>query len=111
MLELMAPELGFRTAHGLSDRVIFGEFFPVGLTAFDPLDEARLGLKANMAHAMARTEVRDLMQDIGLLPSDERLDLESRVNLILSELRLPRAIPMKMTGGDNLSPPLKERSH
>lgn len=89
MLELMAPELGFRTARGLSDRVIFREFFPVGLTAFDPLDEARLGLKANLAHVMARAEVRDLMRDIGLLPSDEKLDFESRVNLIVSELRLP----------------------
>jgi chromosome partitioning protein len=91
MLEQMAPELGFRTAHGLSDRVIYREFFPVGLTAFDPLDETRLGLKSSMAHVMARAEVRDLMQDIGLLPSDEPLDFESRVNLIVSELKLPPA--------------------
>jgi len=91
MLETMAPELGFRTAHGLSDRVIYREFFPVGLTAFDPLDEARLGLRTNMAHVMARTEVRDLVQEIGLLPSSDPIDLESRVNLIVSELRLPRA--------------------
>jgi chromosome partitioning protein len=89
MLDVMAPELGFRTARGLSDRVIYREFFPVGLTAFDPLDEARLGLRANLAHVMARAEVRDLMQDLGLLPSDEKLDFESRVNLIVSDLRLP----------------------
>jgi chromosome partitioning protein len=91
MLEMMAPELGFRTVRGLSDREIYREFFPVGLTAFDPLDEARLGLRLSMAHIMARAEVRKLMQDIGLLPSAEPLDLESRVNLIVSELRLPRA--------------------
>jgi chromosome partitioning protein len=90
MLEQMAPELGFRPARGLSDRVIFREFFPVGLTAFDPLDETRLGLKTSMAHMMARAEVRDLMRDLGLLPSAEPLDFESRVNLIVSELRLPR---------------------
>ena len=60
MLELMAPELGFRTVRGLSDRVIFRDFFPVGLTAFDPLDEARLGLKIDRIHVMARAEVRDL---------------------------------------------------
>jgi hypothetical protein len=30
-----------------------------------------------------------MMRDIGLLPSDEKLDFESRVNLIVSELRLP----------------------
>ncbi|HXW23863.1 MAG TPA: division plane positioning ATPase MipZ [Xanthobacteraceae bacterium] len=91
MLEMMAPELGFRTAHGLSDRVIYREFFPVGLTAFDPLDEKRLGLKTNLAHVMARAEVRDLMQDIGLLPSGEPLDFERRVNLIVGELKLPRS--------------------
>ena len=69
--------------------MIYREFFPVGLTAFDPLDEARLGLKGNLAHVMARSEVRDLMRDIGVLPSEEKLDFESRVNLIVSELRLP----------------------
>jgi len=90
MLELMAPELGFRTVRGLSDRVIFREFFPIGLTAFDPLDEAQLGLNIDMAH-MARAEVRDLVREIGLLPLAESLDFESRVNLIVSELRLPRA--------------------
>jgi len=89
MLEVMAPELGFRSARGLSDRVIYREFFPVGLTAFDPLDEARLGLKSNLAHVMARSEVLDLMQDLGLLPSEEKLDFESRVNVIVNELRLP----------------------
>jgi chromosome partitioning protein len=89
MLEVMAPELGFRTVRGLSDRVIYREFFPVGLTAFDPLDEKRLGLRANLAHVMARSEVRELTQDLGLLPSDEKLDFESRVNLIVNELRLP----------------------
>lgn len=91
MLELMAPELGFRTVRSLSDRVIFREFFPVGLTAFDPLDEAKLGLRSSMAHVMARSEVRELVGDIGLLPSAEKLDLESRVKLIVDEMKLPRA--------------------
>jgi len=95
MLETMAPELGFRTAHGLSDRVIYREFFPVGLTAFDPLDETRLGLKSSMAHVMASAEVRQLMQDIGLLPSDEPVALEHRVDAIVRELKLPRATSLE----------------
>jgi chromosome partitioning protein len=102
MLEVMAPELGFRSARGLSDRVIYREFFPVGLTAFDPLDEKRLGLRANLAHVMARSEVRDLMQDLGLLPSEEKLDFESRVNLIVNDLRLP---PVTLLG-----PPTQAKS-
>src|SRR5262249_36824448 len=103
MLEVMAPELGFRTARGLSDRVIYREFFPVGLTAFDPLDENRLGLKGNSAHVMARSEVRDLMQDLGLLPSEEKLDFESRVNLIVNELRLPPVTFLDKPAGQKAS--------
>ena len=34
-------ELGFRVADGLHDRVIFRELFPIGLTALDPIEEAR----------------------------------------------------------------------
>jgi hypothetical protein len=40
---------------------------------------------------MASAEVRDLVREIALLPLAESLDFESRVNLIVSELRLPRA--------------------
>jgi hypothetical protein len=95
MLEMMAPELGFKTVRGLSDPRDLPGILPVGLTAFDPLDEARLGLKVIMAHIMARAEVRKLMQEIGLMPSVEPLDLESRVNLIVSELQLQISRPFK----------------
>jgi len=93
MLEMMAPELGFRTVDGLSDRAIFREFFPVGLTAFDPLDRARLDPETNIAHVVARAEVCGLAEEIGLLPCSEPFDLESRVNSIVGELRLPRGTP------------------
>jgi hypothetical protein len=53
-----------------------------------------------MAHVMARAEVRDLVQEIGLLPSAEPLDFESRVNLIVSELRLPPAKLLEKTAPD-----------
>src|SRR5262249_52338560 len=66
--ETMAPAIGFRLAAGLVERVIYREFFPVGLTAFDPLDEAVLGLRPTMSHLMARREVRSLVTEIGLLP-------------------------------------------
>jgi chromosome partitioning protein len=69
-LELIAPEVGFRIAPGLSERVIFREFFPVGLTAFDQLDEPVLGANVGMSRLMARIEVRELIEEIGLLPPD-----------------------------------------
>ena len=61
------------------------ELFERGITRGDP---PRLWIDM-IAHVMARAEVRELMQDIGVVASDEKLDFESRVNLIVSELRLP----------------------
>ena len=45
---------------------MFREFFPVGLTAFDKLDEAFLWVKPTMSHLRARAEVRELLLAIGL---------------------------------------------
>jgi chromosome partitioning protein len=68
LLSLVAPDVGFRTAPGLSERVVFREFFPVGLTAFDQLAGPVLGVTPTMSHLMARVEVRELIEAIGLLP-------------------------------------------
>jgi len=68
LLRLVAPKVGFRTAPGLSERVVFREFFPVGLTAFDQLSTEILGVTPTMSHLMARVEVRALIEVIGLLP-------------------------------------------
>jgi chromosome partitioning protein len=47
---------------------VFREFFPVGLTAFDQLAGPVLGVTPTMSHLMARVEVRELIEAIGLLP-------------------------------------------
>lgn len=99
MLEVMAPEIGFRVARGLTERIIFREFFPVGLTAFDPLDEAVLGLRPGMAHVMARSEVRDLIGDLALLPPDgAQRAVDANVRDLLRNLRLPRAAQLDEVG-------------
>jgi len=88
----MGPEIGFRTARGLTERIIYREFFPVGLTAFDPLDETLLGLKPSMSHLMARVEVRDLVSAIGLLPPRKTEDTTGEsLGRLADELRLPNA--------------------
>jgi len=63
--------LGFRATEGFSERVVFREFFPHGLTALDELDEATLGRKPNLSHLTARQEVRRLVEQLKL-PTDER---------------------------------------
>ncbi len=65
-LELLAERLGFRVAHGISERVVFREFFPMGLTAFDPFDRAVLGTRPTMSHVAARAEIRELVDCLRL---------------------------------------------
>ena len=65
-LEKLASLLGFRIVNGVSERVIFREFFPSGLTAFDTLDRAVLGVKPTMSHVAARREVRELVDSLHL---------------------------------------------
>ncbi len=61
-LDELAPRIGFRTAPGLSERVIYRELFPRGLTLLDldVIDEAKL------SHIAARAELRDLVGSLNL---------------------------------------------
>jgi len=70
-LDRLGLRLGFRPTEGFSERVVFREFFPLGLTALDNLDEATLGVRPSLSHLTARQEVRRLI-DALKLPIDER---------------------------------------
>src|SRR3954470_6086939 len=70
-LDRLGLRLGFRAAEGFSERVVFREFFPLGLTALDNLDEATLGTRPSLSHLTSRQEVRGLI-DALKLPIDER---------------------------------------
>ncbi len=65
-LSLLAERLGFRAANGISERVVFREFFPMGLTAFDPFERAVLGRRPTMSHVAARAEIRELIETLRL---------------------------------------------
>ncbi len=62
--------MGFRTVDGFAERVVYREFFPRGLTAFDDLDEATLGTRPNMSHLTAREEVIALLNALHLPMSE-----------------------------------------
>jgi len=70
-LNELAMRIGFRTADGLAERLLYREFFPRGLTAVDQLDEATLGAPPSLAHDAARQEVMSLIAALKL-PLDER---------------------------------------
>ncbi|MEN0077880.1 MAG: division plane positioning ATPase MipZ [Pseudomonadota bacterium] len=59
-LKALAKRIGFRLAPGLSERVIYRELFPSGLTLLDLKD---IGSKVtfSMSHVAARQEMRDLL--------------------------------------------------
>lgn len=63
-VESLAKRVGFRVAPGFSERVIFRELFPRGLTL---LDLADIGIKnLNISNVAARQEVRDLVKSLRL---------------------------------------------
>ncbi len=66
----LGTSVGFRDLEGFAERIVYREFFPLGLTAFDPLDETTLGDLPNRSHAAAQQEVRDLYALLRLPVSD-----------------------------------------
>jgi chromosome partitioning protein len=62
----LAKRMGFRTIGGFTERLVYREFFPRGLTALDDLDEATLGTRPNMSHLTAREEVLALLNGLRL---------------------------------------------
>lgn len=63
-LEELSRRIGFRVAPGFSERVIFRELFPRGITLLDLKDTGVDQL--NLSNIAARQEVRDLMHELRL---------------------------------------------
>jgi chromosome partitioning protein len=70
-VDQLGGQLGFRAADGFSERVIYREFFPRGLTALDELNEDTLGQRPSLSHVTARDEVQALVEALKL-PVDAR---------------------------------------
>ena len=65
-LREMAALLEFRLADGVTERVIFRELFPVGMTVLDRLDDPAIGIQPTASHAAARREVAELIAFLDL---------------------------------------------
>ncbi len=73
-LEGLSRRLGFRLAHGFSERVIFRELFLKGLTLLDVREEGA-DVTLTMSHMAALQEVRNLLQAIGVPEAVEMPDV------------------------------------
>ena len=63
-VKMLAERVGFRIAPGFSERVIFRELFPRGLTLLDLKD---IGVKQlNISNVAARQELREMMKELHL---------------------------------------------
>ncbi len=69
-LNSLSMQLGCRLAEGISERVVFRELFPKGLTALDDLDKLLPDTRSKSSHLSARQEVRSLIASLKL-PIDE----------------------------------------
>jgi chromosome partitioning protein len=64
-VERVSSRIGCRVASGFSERVIFRELFPLGLTMLD-LPLPGLAMPLTMSHIAARQEVRELLATLRL---------------------------------------------
>jgi chromosome partitioning protein len=69
-LNELSLRLGFRSIDGFTEREVYREFYPCGLTALDDLDEALRG-RPGTGPMTAREEVTRLLRQLKL-PIDER---------------------------------------
>jgi len=69
-LQDLCMRLGCRLAEGISERVIFRELFPIGMTALDELTNESIGMGPTLSHMSARQEVRALLSALKL-PIDD----------------------------------------
>src|SRR5262245_38644260 len=65
LLDHLSRRIGFRIAPGFTERVIFRELFPRGLTLLD-LNRKDAGVTWRISHVAARQEVRELVAALGL---------------------------------------------
>ena len=65
-LKQLSTRVGFRMADGISERVIFRELFPNGLTALDAFGSGIADSEPTLSHISARNEVRNLLDTLNL---------------------------------------------
>ena len=74
-LHELSMRLGFRVADGISERVIFRQYFPKGLTALDDFELLSSDQKPNVSHAFACEEIEKLISALRLPINDNAREM------------------------------------
>ncbi len=69
-LKELGLQLGFRCADGLSERAVYQDLFPRGLTVLDDIGQSALGRRHRHSRRTARQEIQALLERLKL-PLDE----------------------------------------
>ena len=69
-LEKLSKRVAFKIAPGFSERVIFRELFPHGLTLLD-LKKANFTKSFSLSHVAARQELRSFLNSLGVLETQD----------------------------------------
>ena len=89
----LSLRLGYRLADGISERVIFREYFPKGLTALDDLAMLNVASGVSPSHTSARLEIENLIRVLRL-PIDERSRKRAQARRVwLERSHLPMQMP------------------
>jgi chromosome partitioning protein len=67
----LGRRLGLRDIKGCTERIVYRQLFPSGLTALDMLDQATFGAAPGRSHRLAQQEMHDLIGRLNL-PISER---------------------------------------
>ena len=76
VLDKLSKRIGFKVAHGFSERVIFRELFLHGLTLLD-LHINKLNINVTLSHLAAKHELREFLKSLNVKQIEERLEKES----------------------------------
>jgi chromosome partitioning protein len=80
VLDVLSSQLGFRIVAGISERLVYRELFPFGLTAFDPFETRLLGFRNSVAQAKARSEIRHVVDALHLPMSRGMADAHAELD-------------------------------
>ena len=92
-LRVLGTDLGFRLVDGITERVVYRELFPHGLTVLDEPARHLPGLSTRGSHIAARADIERLVSNLNLPLDPVQAHREAVRRAWLERFRRPRQAP------------------